>query len=184
MKKLLSVVVALVVVLGLTSTAFAAGSVSDVVDVKGTDANGAAVELTIADMDQNADPWLTVEEAAEIIGEGTQPSELAIPWQKDVTAATTPVTLTFTASGVTSSQTIYLFHYKDGAWAIEASAAGAEVSAEVDSTSPFALVIKTPAKEAGKSADTGENNAVPFALAVVIAAGALAVVLNSRKRNA
>lgn len=186
MKKLLTAVVAMVMVLSLTCVAFADGSPSTSADVKGTDpATGAEVAITEAD----ATVILTREEAAQIIG--CDVAEVEVLWNKDLTAATLPVTLTFTAP-VSAGQSLYAFHHT-GAWAVIGSAEASTVSAEVASMSPFALVIRTPAKAAddsaapaqgGKSSNTGEGNAIPFVLAAVLAAGALAFVMAPKKRNA
>lgn len=183
MKKLLTAVVAMALILGLSCTAFAAGSASEVAElVSAKDANGNDVEVTATESSVK----LELPEASELSGE--EEASLEILWQKDLTAATTPVTLTFTVAGTTAEQTLYVFHYVDDAWKIEGQGACPTVSVTVDEMSPFALVVYTPKGSAvdnsssGKSSATGESDAIPFVMAAVVAAVAGAVVVGSKKR--
>lgn len=176
MKKLLAVVVAAILVLGVSVTAFAEnysfGSQSNAVEVSGDG-------ITVG----NSTILLTKEKAAELIGGGATPAQISIPLNgKDITAATTPVKLTFTVNGTAAPQKIYVFHYVNDAWMIEGSGDPKTVTVEVASTSPFAVVVYSPAGAGKTSPKTGETNTVAVALAVVLAAGAVAFVLAPKKR--
>ena len=180
MKKLLAVVVAVMMLFGLTVTASAEtytyGSASKAVEVSGDG-------ITITDTDKK----LTLPEADELITENKSQSELAIVLNgKDITAPSTPVTLSFTARGTSASQKLFVCHFINGAWKVEGSGAGPTITVTVNDVSPFALVVYTPAGTAGggTSPKTGETNTVAVVLAAVLAAGALAFVLAPKKGRA
>ena len=181
MKKLLALVVAVDMVLGMSATVFAEpfsyGSQGQTVEVEGDG-------ITVTDTDTK----LATPDAAQLIGNGVTQPQLAVVLNKDITAPTVPATISFTVNGTASPQKIYVFHYTDDAWHIEGSGDPKTVTVTVDKLSPFAVVVYTPAGASGssgaKSPKTGETNAIPAALAVVIGAGAVAFVLSQKKSRA
>lgn len=172
MKKLLAVLAAAIMVMGLSVTAFAAPSPSSAVTVSG---DVASVSTTTQEM--------TVADAQAIIGGDVQASQLNVVWQADITATKLPATLSFTASGTAAPQKIYVFHYVDGAWKLEGSGDPQTVTITCDSVSPFAVVVYTPA--GGKSPKTGETNTLTTVamISVVVAGAALAFVLAPKKKR-
>ena len=184
LKSLAGIAMMLVLVIGVVGTVFAATSKQDGVEVT------SGSDFTIG---ASSGSWikLTEEKAAELInaaGGSVQASELKVIWQHEITATTLPITLTFTADGVTSAQTLYVFHddYPPtaDAWSLINSAAGPTVEGNFTKLSPVALVVYTPSGTSGgeTSPKTGETNALLFiALAAIALGGVTAFVVAKKK---
>ena len=189
MKKVLKVstclILALVMVFGVSVAAFAA-SKSDVVEiVKAVDANGAEVTTTLGEV--SGAPLLTEEIAAEEIG-NVEAKELTVLWQKEVTASALPATLTFEASGVSADQNIYVFHYNGTKWELVASGKGATIAATFESLSPVGIVAQNATNQGTTdqtTTPTGDNSHVALwgILMVVAACGAVGTIVYSKKRR-
>ena len=196
MKKLIAGVMAamLVVSSGMTSV-FAASSKTDLVEItKVYDGAGEDVDYTLEAIDE--DVRLTEEEAAEIIGD-VEASELTILWQRDVKAEKLPATIEFRIDALEDNQDVYVFHYKDGEWMIEAKGAGKDISCKFDDLSPVALVAKNGGKrfevtpeQAGdtgradaENVPTGDNASIYFwgALMAVAAVGTGVTIFAAKK---
>ncbi len=152
---------------------FTFGSVSNAVEVQGDG-------ITITDTDTK----LTTQEAADVIGNGATPSQCAIVLNgKDITAPTTPVTLSFTANGTVSPQKLFVCHYIDGAWKVEGSGNGPTVTITVNQLSPFAVVVWTPSEEGPveTSPKTGETVLPYAAIGAAMVAAAAAVILRRKE---
>ena len=175
MKKLLAVVVAVVMVLAMGVTAFAAGS---------PDGKNVQISGDVAGYAESS-VKLDAPTAAGIIGNGTTAAQVAVVYNGDITTTKTPATLSFTVNNSAAPQKLYVFHYVNGAWKIEGSGDPKTVTITVDSASPFAVVVWSPAgtpAKPGTSPKTGETNAVAIVLASVLAAGAVAFVVAQKKR--
>lgn len=184
MKKILtSIVTALTVFTFGMASVFAAGSMQGVVEITGsTDSTGADNAYTVT---ETTVPMLTAEIAASVIG-NVQASELRVIWQRDISAETTPATLSFNVGG-TDGQTVYVFHWNGSAWELVTSGAGPAVTATFSSLSPVGIVAKVPASTSTNNAattspTTSDNYVVLASLAVMVLAGSAAYVVASTKK--
>ena len=158
---------ALALVMCLTITAFAAPSKTEAVEVAGAvDANNAPVAITVSD---TTVPVLTEEVAGNVaVVDG---DELTVLWQKDITAETLPVTLTFHVDG-TAGVMLYVYHFNGTEWELIASGEGEDVEATFTSLSPVAIAGETSTADPGDvSPVTGDSTAI-----CVAAFGAMMIV--------
>ena len=181
LKSLAGIAIMLVLVVGVVGTVFAATSKQDGVEVSSD---------TSFSIGATSGQWtaLTEEKAAAIIGGGVQASELKIIWQHEIDADGSNIAMTFTADGVSASQTLYVFHNDfptADEWSKVASAAGNTVTATFPHLSPVALVVYTPSGTQGggeTSPKTGETNVLLFiALAAIALGGVTAFVVAKKK---
>ena len=191
-KATVALVLALVMVLGLGTTALAAGSKEDVVIVT----PGEGTEATVAAKDK-AIPDLTEEIAAKEI-DGKEAKDLQVLWQKDVTASKLPAELTFTASGVSSERTLYLFHWNGTKWEKIDQGKAPSITHKFGEgeLSPVGLVVDKAASSSGEGDKAPSNNSntpktgdtrstmLWASLMVVAAAGAIGTAVYSKKRHA
>ena len=176
----LSVVLALGMMFGMMITVGATSPVE--VKVSAVDEDGKEDALTVGEIASDV-PLLTEQIAAEVINDGVTPEELAVLWQKDITAAKLPATLTFEAAGVKDDQSLYVFHFNGEAWELIETGKGAKVTATFDSLSPVGLVSRVAKEDVPPTGD--RSNVVLWgALMLVAAAGLVGVGLYSRKRKA
>ena len=179
---LLSVVLVLGMLFGMTIMA-AAGSMSDVVEItKAVDADGNDDAVTVGEIAKDV-PLLTEEIAAAEINDGVKPEELAVLWQKDVTAAKLPATLTFKANGVKDNQLVYVFHWNGEKWELITSGKGSTVEATFTDLSPVGIVSRVAEEEVPPTGDRS-NVMLWGALMLAAAAGLVGVGFYSRKRKA
>ena len=159
------------------------GAVGTVKDENGQEIAAAAVtaeEITDTDLPDNN--LLDPQKAAAVEGEHTA-DQMDVVWQKEVKVAGTtgPVTMTFTVSGVGSTQKIFVFHFTAGAWKIEAEGeeGAGSVTVTLGDLSPIALVVASTAPPA-----TGDSSSTfIWAGAMVMAACAAAYVVMTSKRG-
>lgn len=182
----MSVVLALGMMFGMMVTA-SASSKSDVVEIiKSVDEDGNDDAYTINEIASGI-PLLTEVIAARIINDGVTPEELAVLWQKDITAAKLPVTLTFEASGVKDDQSVYVFHWKAeiNDWELIDQGKGSTVTATFTDLSPVGIVSRVAKQSGSDVPPTGDRSNVMLwgALMLVAAAGLVGVGLYSRKRK-
>lgn len=78
---------------------------------------------------------LTHEDAEAIINSVTSANQLATVLCADITATSSPATISFTVNGTAPVQKIYVFHYVDGGWKIEGSGEPKTVTVTVDKLS-------------------------------------------------
>lgn len=182
MKRLFTVAVAILTVMTLgVTTLFAAGSTTDVVEVTGAkDANGNDVAVEVTD---TSIPWLTVEIASSL--NGVPANELRILWQKDISAETLPVSLTFNANG-TDGQELYVYHWNGSAWELITSGKGSSITATFNSLSPVGLVVRVPADTTSTdktetSPKTGESYVLPTAIIALVVVASAAYVVATKK---
>lgn len=179
MKKALRIVVALAVVLCLTTmSVFAASSKTFTVEQKGaTDASGNAVTVTAATSAETLAP----DKAAQIIASsGVKADDLTVAYVQDISVpegTKFPLKINFSISGVTDDQTVYIFHFNGTAWELVGNGKGSNVSASFNSLSPVAIVVE----KAATSYKTGETDMPMFAFAAIVVAGAAACMLYKRK---
>lgn len=189
MKKVLKVSTALLLslatVLSLSVIAFAS-SVTGVVEVTGAvDSTGAEVKVT---QDSISSELLTAATAAKEIS-GAAESETTVLWQMDLSAPSTPVTITFSLNGVGGK--VYVFHFTGGQWKNEGELKidGNKGTHTFNDLSPVALVRVAPSQgtTGGNSTGvkTGDTNNVAFwgSLMIIAAAGAVGTILYSKKRK-
>lgn len=182
MKKVLTLVLALMLSVCLAVPAFAVGSMSEgVKPPAGLTVNpneevpaaaAAKVEESDAVLVQTlADAGVTVasDEKANLV------------YLQDLTGE--PGTYQFTVAGVGANDKVYVLHWENGAWKKVGEATGtATVTATFTSLSPVAIVIvsapstvTTPSTSAPTAPQTGESMAVPFiGFAVIALAGIVA----------
>lgn len=212
MKKLVAVLCAAVMTVGMAVNVFAAPSpsVSGVVTAveSAKDADGNAVDIKIETVSEaEADQHFTEEEktavaeikeskekfeaiAKEALGdkfkEGMELVDirnLHIPEGANVTF---PLTITVKVTGVTETSTVAVLHYTNGKWEdVNAVAGNGTVTFTVNSLSPFAFIVDAnTAKNAGSTTSpaTGEANTMVWVAIVAVAAAAGMVVTYRKKR--
>ena len=163
-------VLALAMVFGLSSIAYAAGSKSDVVEItKAVDKDGNKIDYTVSK--SKAHTPLTEEIASKVLeddGIETVPaSQLKVLWEKELTASKTPATFTFDASG-TDGKTLYVFHWNGSEWEYVDKGTGTTVTATFDDLSPVGLVVKLDKAATPK---TGDDTNMWLWVAIMLAAG-------------
>lgn len=211
MKKLVAVLCAAVMTVGMAVNVFAAPSPS----VSGTvtaiesaaDANGNAVEIKIETVSEaEAEQHFTEEEktavadvkenfetiAKKVLGEkfedGMKLVDIRNLYVPEGANVTFPLTLTVKVTGVTKDSTVAVLHYnaETKTWEdVNATAGDGTITFTVNSLSPFAFIVDAnTAKNAGSTTSpaTGEANTMTWVAIVAVAAAAGMVVTYRRKR--
>lgn len=186
MKKIFAVLltIMLVVSLGCTAVFAASGSKTDVVEVisaKDAAGNDVAVEVT-----ETSIPWLTELVASGVDGTNASESELQVIWQKDIKAATLPVTLTFHVDGM-AGKDIFVYHHNGSAWELITKGVGTDVTATFTDLSPVGVVYHKTSGTGGNggtntSPATGMGVAIFAACGIFAVAGVSAIIV-SRKED-
>ena len=159
-KVLISILVVVLAVTLFGATALAAGSASDDVEItNAVDGSGNAVEYTEA---ETSVPWLTEEIAAPIIGSVT-PADIQVLWQRDITAETLPVTLTFTVNNF-DGKTGWVFHWNGSAWEIISSGTCPTLTGTFSDLSPVAIVVQKAASGSSTGGNTSPATGQPVGL--------------------
>lgn len=189
MKKILTLMLALVMAFCLAVPAFAVGSMSDGV----TPPAG----LTVSDEEVPAEAAAEVESdlatTLATVGVTVGSNETAnLVYLQDLTGE--PGTYTFTVSTAGPNDKVYVLHWDGSKWEKVGEGTGTKVTATFSSLSPVAIVVvkaKSPAPSAGTSGSgssaptapqTGDSMAVPFfGLAVIVLAGIVAI--KARKKE-
>lgn len=191
MRKLLRIAVVLCLAMALSVTAFATANNSD----NGPDARTTAVdsngnEVTTTVSEPSVTP--TVAEAAAVIkSDNVKAENLSVVWVRNITAtipAGGSVTITFEVPGATANDIVHVLHYNGTVWEEVAVCKGNNIKAEFTSLSPVALVMEkgaapAPSKPDDESPKTGEEPVLLVATAVVLLAGAVAVVALKKKEE-
>lgn len=211
MKKLVAVLCAAVMTVGMAVNVFAAPSpsVSGTVTAieSATDANGNAVEIKIETVSEaEAEQHFTEEEktavadvkenfetiAKKVLGEkfedGMKLVDIRNLYVPEGANVTFPLTLTVKITGVTKDSTVAVLHYnaETKTWEdVNATAGDGTITFTVNSLSPFAFIVDAnTAKNAGSTTSpaTGEANTMTWVAIVAVAAAAGMVVTYRRKR--
>ncbi len=212
MKKLVAVLCAAVMTVGMAVNVFAAPSpsVSGVVTAveSAKDADGNAVDIKIETVSEaEADQHFTEEEktavaeikeskekfkaiAKEALGdkfeEGMELVDIRNLHVPEGANVTFPLTITVKVTGVTESSTVAVLHYTNGAWEdVKATAGNGTITFTVNSLSPFAFIVDAnTAKNVGSTTSpaTGEANTMTWVAIVAVAAAAGMVVTYRKKR--
>ena len=194
-KTLVIIGLVLALVLGLASTAFAAGSTEGIVEITDvTDESGNKDNYTDTEVNGGAyDGYtsLTVPIASRV--SGIPESELdAVLWEADLTADKLPATFTFNVS-IPEGTPVYVFHYnaeiKD--WEYISNGTAPTVAATFSKLSPVGLVSgKTstgpaPTEPDNPSPSTGDNANIGLwaGILAVAAIGAVGTVVYGKKRE-
>lgn len=189
MKKMLKAVsgfaVACLLVIGICATVFAAGSQSDGTNV--TSDNAAFVA------NPNAAEVQMDEATARQLTTKTDGTVAVYNWDMYTTDGSA-ATVTFNPKGATAAQTLYVYHFKNGSWHLEAQGVGPTVTTTFNDFSPVALVVytagqsptpgPTPTPTPTPSPKTGEVDYVLFAALAALLAGGIAVAVAVRKNKA
>lgn len=211
MKKLVAVLCAAVMTVGMAVNVFAAPSpsVSGTVTAieSATDANGNAVEIKIETVSEaEAEQHFTEEEktavadvkenfetiAKKVLGEkfedGMKLVDIRNLYVPEGANVTFPLTLTVKVTGVTKDSTVAVLHYnaETKTWEdVNATAGDGTITFTVNSLSPFAFIVDAnTAKNAGSTTSpaTGEANTMTWVAIAAVAAVAGMVVTYRRKR--
>lgn len=212
MKKLVAVLCAAVMTVGMSVNVFAAPSpsVSGVVTAveSAKDADGNAVDIKMETVSEvEAEQHFTEEEKAavakikeskekfeaiakEALGdkfeEGMELVDIRNLYVPEGANVTFPLTITVKVTGVTETSTVAVLHYTNGAWEdVKATAGNETVTFTVNSLSPFAFIVDAnTAKNAGSTTSpaTGEANTMVWVAIVAVAAAAGMVVTYRKKR--
>ena len=212
MKKLVAVLCAAVMTVGMAVNVFAAPSpsVSGVVTAveSAKDADGNAVDIKMETVSEvEAEQHFTEEEKAavakikeskekfeaiakEALGdkfeEGMELVDIRNLYVPEGANVTFPLTITVKVTGVTETSTVAVLHYTNGAWEdVKATAGNETVTFTVNSLSPFAFIVDAnTAKNAGSTTSpaTGEANTMVWVAIVAVAAAAGMVVTYRKKR--
>lgn len=212
MKKLVAVLCAAVMTVGMAVNVFAAPSpsVSGVVTavVSAKDADGNAVDIKMETVSEaEAEQHFTEEEKAavakikeskekfeaiakEALGdkfeEGMELVDIRNLYVPEGAKVTFPLTITVKVTGVTETSTVAVLHYTNGKWEdVNAVAGNGTITFTVNSLSPFAFIVDAnTAKNAGSTTSpaTGEANTMVWVAIVAVAAAAGMVVTYRKKR--
>ena len=212
MKKLVAVLCAAVMTVGMAVNVFAAPSpsVSGVVTAveSAKDADGNAVDIKMETVSEaEAEQHFTEEEKAavakikeskekfeaiakEALGDkfeaGMELVDIRNLYVPEGANVTFPLTITVKVTGVTETSTVAVLHYTNGAWEdVKATAGNGTVTFTVNSLSPFAFIVDAnTAKNAGSTTSpaTGEANTIVWVAIVAVAAAAGMVVTYRKKR--
>lgn len=212
MKKLVAVLCAAVMTVGMAVNVFAAPSpsVSGVVTavVSAKDADGNAVDIKIETVSEaEADQHFTEEEKAavaeikeskekfeaiakEALGdkfeEGMELVDIRNLYVPEGANVTFPLTITVKVTGVTEASKVAVLHYTNGKWEdVNAVAGNGTITFTVNSLSPFAFIVDAnTAKNVGSTTSpaTGEANTMVWVAIVAVAAAAGMVVTYRKKR--
>lgn len=179
MKKIAALLLAGVFTLGITMTAFAAPSPTADYNYSGVTASSTAGEVVVSASYETEEEKAAavalaedpVNTLAEVAGaEAAEDMSLAALFDVSVTGDVTfPVTITFSVSGVTTSSTVYVLHYVNGAWQRENPTLGTgTVTVTFSSLSPVAIYVDKASAANGASgtgasgttgtADTGKTS--------------------------
>ena len=182
MKKVLSMVLAVVVLFALTIPAFAAGSKTD------------PVEIAETTYDRNHQDWTedepSVEPSDEEASEATDvpEEEIDVIWTVDYDTENYPADVTIDAPG-TDGLTIYILEYIDGEWVVIGEGTGPSVTFPVQQGGTISVVVRhpqpqRPAKDTtAKAPKTGDNSWLIATAAVTAVAIAGAIVMTKRKEQ-
>lgn len=212
MKKLVAVLCAAVMTVGMSVNVFAAPSpsVSGVVTAveSAKDADGNAVDIKIETVSEaEAEQHFTEEEKAavaeikeskekfkaiakEALGdkfeEGMELVDIRNLYVPEGANVTFPLTITVKVTGVTETSTVAVLHYTNGKWEdVNAVAGNGTITFTVNSLSPFAFIVDAnTAKNVGSTTSpaTGEANTMVWVAIVAVAAAAGMVVTYRKKR--
>lgn len=212
MKKLVAVLCAAVMTVGMAVNVFAAPSpsVSGVVTAveSAKDADGNAVDIKMETVSEaEAEQHFTEEEKAavakikeskekfeaiakEALGdkfeEGMELVDIRNLYVPEGANVTFPLTITVKVTGVTEASKVAVLHYTNGKWEdVNAVAGNGTITFTVNSLSPFAFIVDAnTAKNAGSTTSpaTGEANTMAWVAIVAVAAAAGMVVTYRKKR--
>lgn len=212
MKKLVAVLCAAVMTVGMAVNVFAAPSpsVSGVVTAveSAKDADGNAVDIKIETVSEaEAEQHFTEEEKAavaeikeskekfeaiakEALGDkfekGMELVDIRNLYVPEGANVTFPLTITVKVTGVTEASKVAVLHYTNGKWEdVNAVAGNGTITFTVNSLSPFAFIVDAnTAKNVGSTTSpaTGEANTMVWVAIVAVAAAAGMVVTYRKKR--
>lgn len=138
MKKFMTAALACVLTLGMSVTAFAAGSVTGS-QTTAVDSEGNSVSVTVT--------ALSTTEKTEANTEAQNQYGVAPLWSNDITvvgaSASNPITITIPVPGIKTEDTVVVLHKRstDNVWeTLNGTAGNGTVSVTVTSCSPFAVV--------------------------------------------
>ena len=196
MKRVLAVLLACVMVFGVSATVFAADSPSGTDDLEYVEINADNITVTVdgtevdaeyiysdddnydAAVELYSDPEGVLEEVVD------DADGYEIAYLMDVTPDdTSAATVEFSADDIAEADGAILLHCVDGVWVeVDSELSDGVLTADVDSFSPFAIYIlsdeepttTTSSSTSGTSDETGENNMALLiaAIAFIAAIGA------------
>ena len=210
MKKVVALLMAAVMTVGMATVAFAAPSPAATTGTvkEAVDANGKSIELVASDNYAAADQAAAAEikSDAQAVLKKVVPSVNAADYKlamlKDVAyvgegTPVFPVKVTFNVDGVTAASKVIVLHYVNGAWQQETAVAGnGTVTVTLNSLSPVAIYVEANgAATAGNGSANGSANgaklspktgaAPTMTFVVAIAAAAVAgMCVTAKKKNA
>lgn len=210
MKKVVALLMAAVMTVGMATVAFAAPSPAATTGTvkEAVDANGKSIELVASDNYAKADQAAAAEikSDAQAVLKKVVPSVNAADYKlamlKDVAyvgegTPVFPVKVTLNVDGVTTASKVIVLHYVNGAWQQETAVAGnGTVTVTLNSLSPVAIYVEANgAATAGNGSANGSANgaklspktgaAPTMTFVVAIAAAAVAgMCVTAKKKNA
>lgn len=210
MKKVVALLMAAVMTVGMATVAFAAPSPAATTGTvkEAVDANGKSIELVASDNYAEADQAAVTEikSDAQAVLKKVVPSVNAADYKlamlKDVAyvgegTPVFPIKVTFNVDGVTAASKVIVLHYVNGAWQQETAVAGnGTVTVTFNSLSPVAIYVEANgAATAGNGSANGSANgtkvspktgaAPTMTFVVAIAAAAVAgMCVTAKKKNA
>ena len=203
MKKVVALLLAGVLTLGASVTAFAAPSPTADTNYSKVTATSDAGEVVVSSSYENEEDAAAAEELAaapaevlaEVVGtDEAQDMTLSALFDVQVEGYTSgPVTISFKVPGVTADSTVYVLHYVNGAWQKENTTLGAgTVTVTFSSLSPVAIYVDkasaagTTGSASGTTATSPKTGEAPVAaVAAIIACAAIAgMAVSTRRRHA
>lgn len=148
MKKLMSVVIAVLLIMCVACPAFAAGSNDSPVDMAAKGPDGETVDIEVSAATETFD--IPVEDGGTVDfgdGEEVAAETLTVVYQQDlhVDPEDLPVTITFEVPAAGKNDVLHVMHYTNGAWVQVAQATGTTVTATFTDLSPVAIVLEKKA---------------------------------------
>ncbi len=210
MKKVVALLMAAVMTVGMATVAFAAPSPAATTGTvkEAVDANGKSIEIVASDNYAEADQAAVTEikSDAQAVLKKVVPSVNAADYKlamlKDVAyvgegTPVFPIKVTLSVDGVTAASKVIVLHYVNGAWQQETAVAGnGTVTVTLNSLSPVAVYVEADgAATAGNGSANGSANgtkvspktgaAPTMTFVVAIAAAAVAgMCVTAKKKNA
>lgn len=144
MKKLGTILTTAALCLGMTMTAFAAGSVTTDVTASAKDKDGNDVAVTVSGIAESAEEYQAVEGAvSELAPEGKEGTVVAVVDVDANGAANVTVEIQVGGDDIKAGDTVMVLHWNGAAWEVVTTTTvqeGNKVTATFESLSPVAIV--------------------------------------------
>lgn len=160
MKRVFAILLACVMVFGVSATVFAADSPSAEIGYNADEAEAATDGITVSAITSDVDGYEAAAELLDdpdsVLAEFTdEAGELA--YLLDISGDVEDGSIVLSLADITEDSAVLVLHYEDGAWVeVEAEVGDGTLTIYVDSLSPFAIYI-LEAEDTEDETDDGED---------------------------